>query len=292
MTHALLKEIPYLDISFWQSICPHLTITEGSPIRPPLDPKDLRIRESDWLLCKQLIREDGYFAYESYFETELTDRLAEGLRTMDKKGIPPVFSFLYDEYWQVLQLLDPLLSDLLGAYKLLPAVWSWLVKSTEQTGFSPHRDVTRETSIENPNHLDYLTVWIPLTDLNHLSSSIFVLPASLDPRYDQNTQRTDVDNLQDIRSLQAPKGSVLAWAVGLAHWGSTQSKHGDPRMSIGYYVQKAEADCVDGPPIDLEVPFPLRQRLSIVGDQILSYSRDRDMDLINFAKSLVDLNEG
>ena len=291
MSYSQLKEIPYTDIAFWRSLCPNLTITEDVAIAQNSDVNQ-NLREEDWQQCKQLICEDGYFAYESFLNHDLVDRLADGLSILDGSKIPPVFCFLFDEYWQVLQQLRPMLSDLLGDYKLLPAVWAWIVKATDQTGFAPHRDVTRDTSIDNPNHLDYLTIWIPLTDLNHLSSSIYVLPASLDPNYDKNTQRTDVDNLQHIRSLQVPKGSVLSWAVGLTHWGSTQSKHGEPRMSIGYYVQKASAECVDGPPVDLNVPFSLQQRLSMVGDQILNYSRNRDMELINFAKTLVELGDG
>ena len=292
MERASLSDLPYLDVSFWGGLCPDLTITEDRPICEAhgrhTGPE---LRQGDWELCKQLISEDGYFAYESFFPQRNVDRLAACLKRLDAAGIPPVFCFLYDEFWEVLGQLDPLLADLLGPYTLLPAVWAWIVKPTEQTAFAPHRDQARQTSVDDENHLDYLTLWIPLTDLNHLSSSICIVPASLDADYAKNTQRTRVEDLQDIRSLQVPRGSVLAWTVALAHWGTKQSRFGEPRMSIGYYVQKVSAELLAEPPIDLKSPFSLRSRLQLVGQQILDYSRDRGNELINLAKSLTDLED-
>lgn len=292
MKYGSLTEIPYQDKEFWRSLCPDLTLSENEPIACKSNRIiDSNIHGDEWNQCKQLICEDGYFAYESFFTTGFVQRLASCLAHLDESGIPPVLCFVYDEFWEVLLQLDTLLSDLLGPYTLLPAVWAWIVKPTDQTAFTPHRDLTRPTSVDNENHLDYLTLWIPLTDLNHLSSSIFLVPASLDPDYDKDTQRVNVENLQDIRSLQVAKGSVLGWTVGLAHWGTKQSRLGEPRMSIGYYVQKAEAECLETPPVELSVPFSLPRRLSIVGDQILMYSRSRENELIEFAKTLVELGE-
>ena len=281
----------YRDPSYWASLCPGLTITEDEPLA-----KVLRRRESPtvpadaWRECKETIRQDGYFACESYFSPELVDRLADALRCLDAADVHPVFCFVYDEFWEILLQISPLLTDLIGAHQWLPAVWAWIVRTDNQTAFSPHRDQTRVTSLDNENHLDYLTLWIPLTDLDHRSSSIFLLPASLDPNYDQGTSRTDVENLQDIRSLQVPKGSVLAWAVGLVHWGSRQTRFGEPRLSVGYYVQKSTAECLVPPPFDFEKDLSLTQRLNVIGQQILDYSRDRDMKLINMAKTLVELD--
>ena len=292
MEHRSLRDIPYRDLDYWRGLCSGMTICGEQPIAEKSSlHNDRPIRKQDWDLCKQLVKEDGYFAYESFFPCEQIGRLAACFRRLDDEGIPPVLCFVYDEFWELLLQLHPLLLDLLGQYTLLPAVWAWIVTSTNQTAFAPHRDQKRETSLDNENHLDYLTLWIPLTDLNHLSSSIFVLPASHDANYDKNTSRTDVENLQDIRSLQVPKGSVLGWTVGLVHWGSRQSPHGAPRMSVGYYVQKSKAESLEGPPIELDVPFSLAQRLRLIGDQILMYSRDRNNELIRFAKDLAELDE-
>ena len=186
--------------------------------------------------------------------------------------------------------LDPLLSDLVDEYWLLPAVWAWHVTPDKQTAFSPHRDQIREVAVDDEDHLDYLTIWIPLTDLNHLSSSICVLPASLDPDYDAGEAGVRVEDLQNVRSLQGKRGSVFCWATGLAHWGTRQSEFGQPRMSVGLYIQNPEAECLDPPPLDFTKPFSLDQRLQLIGQQIVNYSREADSELLKLAGELCSAN--
>lgn len=274
---------------YWQQLCPQLAISETTPLgktgshqQPELDPQK-------WSTCKTTIAQDGYFAYDAWFSSEKIDRMAECFLQLERNGIHPVFAFVFDDFWQLLIDLKPLFSDLLGEYDSLPAVWSWFVRPETQTAFPPHRDQVREVFIEDQDHLDYLTIWIPLTDLNHLTSSICVLPASLDPDYEDCTKNIRVENLQDVRSLQGQRGSVFCWTTQLAHWGTKQSEHGPPRMSVGYYVKRSSAESMDdGPPINFNRPLPLRQRLAIIGQQIIDYSRTADADELSFAWKLVE----
>ena len=275
-------------IEYWQSLCPKLTITEPKALTENSSfGKDLQICGEDWNVCKEVINEDGYFAYDSWFAPELMARLSNAFKTLDADGIPLVFAFVYDEFWELLLQLDPLLKDLIGDYEILPAVWSWLVRDTKQTGFPPHRDQVRDVLIEDDDHLDYLTIWIPLTDLNHLSSSISVLPASLDPDYEDSTADIRIENMQDVRCLQGKRGSVFCWTTQLAHWGTKQSSHGPPRMSVGYFVQRAGAEPLEDEPLDLTQPLSLDQRLAIIGQQIINYSRDADDNLLRAAANLI-----
>lgn len=281
----------YQDVEFWRDLCPGLSITEDKSLGAHSSyGKNKSIRAGDWEQCKDLINNEGYFAYESWFDPELIDRLAECLRQLEKHEILPAFCFVYDEFWELMLRLDPLLSDLLGEYWLLPAVWAWHVKPENQTAFTPHRDQVREAAIDDDDHLDYLTIWIPLTDLNHLSSCICVLPASADPDYDSGTDRVAVENLQDIRTLQGKRGSVFCWTTGLVHWGTKQSQQGTPRISVGLYVQNPEAECFDPPPMDFTNPFSLQQRISLVGQQIIDYARGANNDLLRLASSLIELS--
>ena len=276
------------NIEYWQSLCPELTITEPESLSEISSfGENLKLRPDDWAICKELINEDGYFAYDSWFDPGLIDSLANCFAALDAKGVPCVFAFVYDEFWELLLQLDPLLKDLIGNYEILPAVWSWLVRDDNQTAFTPHRDQVRDVLIEDEDHLDYLTIWIPLTDLDHLSSSISVFPASLDPDYEDSTADIRIENLQDIRSLQGRCGSVFCWTTQLAHWGTKQSSHGPPRMSVGYFVQRAGADPLEDQPLDLTTPLTLQQRLAIIGQQIIDYSREADKDLLQAAADLV-----
>ena len=276
-------------IEFWQSLCPDLTITESESLHSISSfGKDLELRETDWCICKELINEDGYFAYDSWFDTKLIDRLCDCFMRLESNDIPCVFAFVYDEFWELLLQLDPLFKDLIGDYEILPAVWSWFVRDTNQTAFTPHRDQVRDVLIEDDDHLDYLTIWIPLTDLDHLSSSICVFPASLDPNYEDSTPDIQIENMQDIRCLQGKKGSVFCWTTQLAHWGTKQSSYGPPRMSVGYFVQRSGAEPIEEDlPLGLSDPLSFKQRLAIIGQQIINYSRQADDDLLRTAASLI-----
>ena len=69
--------------------------------------------------------EDGYFAYNGWFDQRQIDRMQAGFDQLEANGIHPVFAFVYDEFWDLLLQMDPLFSDLLDDYECLPAVWSW-----------------------------------------------------------------------------------------------------------------------------------------------------------------------
>ena len=275
---------------FWKELCPQLSIS-NEPLAERSDWGQSRPLDSDsWATCQQTIAQDGYFAYDSWFDERQIDRMAKCFHQLDANGIHPVFAFVYDEFWDLLMQIDPLFSDLLDDYECLPAVWSWFVQPKNQTAFSPHRDQVREVDIEDEEHLDYLTIWIPLTDLNLLSSAICVLPASLDPNYESCTAEIQVDNLQDVRTLQGKRGSVFCWTTQLAHWGTRQSSHGPPRMSVGYYLKRTEAENLEEQDaLDFTEPLSLRQRLSIIGQQIQNYSRSASEEELQFAEALTDL---
>lgn len=278
------------EAAWWKKLCPDLTITEDQPLAELWDfTNGPVVDQQHWDLCKELIDEDAYFVYDDFFSPALMDRLSDCFRTLQAADIPEIFAFVYDEFWNLLLGMDSLLGDLLGDYLLLPAVWAWHVGHERQTAFSPHRDEIRESDVDDDDHLDYLTIWIPLTDLNHRTSSISVLPASLDPDYGEGTDRIAVENLQDVRSLQAKRGSVMCWPPGLAHWGTKQSRFGQPRMSVGYFVQKSDAEILVPPPLELELPLSLIQRLNIIGQQIIDYSREASDEELNIAQQLIEL---
>ena len=179
--------------AFWKTLCPELSIS-NQPLAELSDwGQSRRVDEETWATCQQTIAQDGYFAYDGWFDERQIDRMAKCFEVLESQGIHPVFAFVYDEFWDLLMQLDPLFSDLLDDYECLPAVWSWFVRPENQSAFAPHRDQVREVDIEDEEHLDYLTIWIPLTNLNHLSSAICVLPASLDPDYEKCTGEIQVE---------------------------------------------------------------------------------------------------
>lgn len=279
------------DVQFWQTLCPEMTITEQlSLAETSTFGEGNQLDQDHWAQCKESIQTDAYFVYDSYFPIGFTDRLAACMKQVDEAGLPPVFCFVFDEFWELLLQLDPMLQDLLNDYDILPAVWGWFVKPEQQTAFAPHRDGVRDVATDDEEHLDYLTIWVPLTDLNHRSSCISVLPASCDADYDKGTDKIRITDQQEVRSLQAKRGSVMCWTIGLAHWGTKQIDPENPRMSVGYFVQNADADCLVPPPIDLTEPLPIERRLAIIGQQILDYARDERQETLQMAEHLVAMN--
>ena len=81
----------------------------------------------------------------------------------------------------------------------------------------------------------------------------------------------------------------MCWPPGLAHWGTKQTRFGEPRMSVGCFVQKSDADVLVPPPLDLENPLSLVQRLNIIGQQIIDYSREASEEDLKMAQQLVEL---
>lgn len=272
---------------FWQQLSPELTLSEGQSLEELGSQPVPTIREEHWETCQITVHQDGYFAYDQWFAADLIERLADCFDRLQEVGLPPVFCFVFDEAWILIQQLAPLLDELVGDYCFLPAVWAWHVTSETQSAFAPHRDQVRDVGTEDDEHLDYLTFWIPLTDLNHLTSCISLLPASADPDYDQGSAETKIENLQDVRTLQGSKGSVFCWTTGLIHWGTKQSSLGEPRKSIGIYTQNPESECYDPPPLELSQAYDLSQRLAIIGQQIYNYSRDADEKLLSLANQLM-----
>ena len=278
--------------AFWKALCPELSIS-SQPLAELSDWGQSRtVDRETWATCQKTIAQDGYFAYDGWLDGRQIDRMAKCFNLLEDQGIHPIFAFVYDEFWDLLMQLDPLFSDLLDDYECLPAVWSWFVQPDKQSAFAPHRDQVRQVDIEDEEHLDYLTIWIPLTNLNHLSSAICVLPASLDPDYEKCTGEIQVESLQNVRSLQGQRGSVFCWTTQLAHWGTRQSTHGPPRMSVGYYLKRTEAENLEEEdPLDFSEPLSLTQRLSIIGQQIKNYSRSASSADLKFAQQLIGLSD-
>ena len=81
----------------------------------------------------------------------------------------------------------------------------------------------------------------------------------------------------------------MCWPPGLAHWGTKQSRFGEPRMSVGYFVQKSEAEILVPPALELDQALTLTRRLNIIGQQIIDYSREASDQDLNMAQRLVEL---
>jgi ectoine hydroxylase-related dioxygenase (phytanoyl-CoA dioxygenase family) len=208
----------------------------------------------------------------------LTARMRAGVQALARADWPPVFSWVYDEFWQVPRAapLVDLFTGILGAgYRQTRYIWTHLVPGRRgAAGWRPHVDYAGA---------DFrLTVWIALSDVTADSGCICVIPRHLVPErvvgrwYELTTlEKPDVmDILHASRPLPVRAGGVLAWDAGLMHWGSTRQSPGEARVSFVMEFAPATTDAaVTGPTLPADGPdLPTHaERLAMIARAIRLY---------------------
>ncbi|MEY2879758.1 MAG: hypothetical protein RLZZ15_2138 [Verrucomicrobiota bacterium] len=260
---------------FWRQLCPDLAL-EGN-VSPPA------ARLDDLAGLGRLVREEGYVNTPGVLDPAAVARTRSGVERLAARGIPPVFAWVYDECWLLYRSLQPFLAHVLGAdYRMLPDVWAWFVKpSNDAAGWVPHRDRSAQT-FDDDGSARALTVWLPLTDTTPLNGCIYILPPHVDPGLHaaggplepaDGKYHFAGDAVQNIRALPAPAGSLLAWHQSLLHWGSRASRLGaNPRCSIAAQFQRADVAPYETPLLDPHVLPPFSQRLGLIGHLICMFS--------------------
>jgi hypothetical protein len=269
------------DIKIWKALNPTYSIQEERALRP----KD-RYQMSPDQKEKQCtsLKEDGYCLVPALIEEKKVQAMLACIQTLKERGIPLVFCFVYDLFWELILEMDPVLSDFLTPeYLIIPNVWTWYVSHEQSAYFPPHRDVNDEDFIDEEGMPTLFSLWIPLTDVTTQHSCMYVLPASRDPDYPEEAlhwrkrwrefghKPWNVEDLVNIRALPAPKGSFLAWNAGVLHWGSKPHPQASPRISIGYYFHSPKAKKKHENLIDLRQPLPLSRRLEVIWSMMHIY---------------------
>jgi hypothetical protein len=253
--------------AFWTRLNPELKL--GQPQVPSLFPVDDAWRQELW---SDLLTE-GYFHLGPRLPKGHVARMAAAVRRLVAAQIPPVFMYVYDDFYNLSGYLHGFLGALLGpGFRVLPDLWAWSVDpGPAGKGWRPHRD--RDYAALLPNGLPKsLSIWVPLTDATPWNGCIYVMPAARDRNYHARVMKCDVPNLQDIRALPAEAGSVLGWNQALLHWsGRSSSRAKEPRLSFSIEYQRGDEPAFNAPLLDpLELP-PFERRLGLIGKQMLQY---------------------
>jgi ectoine hydroxylase-related dioxygenase (phytanoyl-CoA dioxygenase family) len=112
-----------------------------------------------------------------------------------------------------------------------------------------------------------VTVWLALTDVTAADSCIYVVPKYADKAFATATREVTWDQfeMQDIRAVPVPAGSVVAWSTHLVHWGSRSTPEAThPRMAITMYLQRADVSPFDASIFDVGANVALDDRLKWV----------------------------
>ncbi|MFO1183944.1 MAG: phytanoyl-CoA dioxygenase family protein [Bauldia sp.] len=217
------------------------------------------------------LRDDGYFQLAHDFGLDLS-RMADTVRRFSDAAIPPVFCFLFDEFWAPFQALDAMYGGILGPYGLLPDFWVWNVDPAKgEAGWTPHRDRGR-FALRPDGRPITLTTWIPLSDATPLNSCMYVVPAHADPTYGTPHENEYLFELPAIRALPAKAGDVLVWNQAVIHWGSrTSHRATESRVSMAFEFQANDSRPFNKPILPPNEPIPFELRLRLIAKQVLQY---------------------
>lgn len=288
------------DPAFWQALQPTLHISP-QPLAGPCPALPAEGAEADD--CQKSLRLDGYFKAGPRLDRSHALRLAQVVSDLARRGIPGVFAFVYDEFWQVLHDLRGLVNRLMGpGWTVAPHdVWIFHVPvGPRHAGWAPHRDLRDPRTLNDDGSPRALSVWIPLTDATPDNGCMNVLPTRDDPWLQGGNG--DAAMLQAVRALPAEAGAVLGWNTHALHWGGRSSRRATaPRIAFGAYVQAAGfrlSDCEDdrhasdeaSRPMTMEASLhlPFDKRLRAIGHAIQSYAGRFDIsyrDLIDHLRA-------
>ena len=143
---SMLEQVQ--DPDFWRSLNPSLSVAEDWSSNLP-SPLALETEDLEQVLHD--LRKDGYFQLDAILPEAEILRMAIGIDELVQQGLPPVFAFVYDEFWRLRQRITSLLTAILGeGYLQLPDSWAWyLPPSDGYAGWGQHRD--RQTKMLCPD---------------------------------------------------------------------------------------------------------------------------------------------
>lgn len=217
------------------------------------------------------LKHEGYLHLPSPAWNLPLKEMAELVCQIKEAGLPPVFSFVYDEFWALFFRLDNIFKSFLGSdYFMLPDCWVWHVDPRQnESGWKPHRDKKIPTVFPDGTP-GSITTWIPLTEATPLNGCMYVVPRHLD-RGGEKDGLYGFD-LSSIRALPALPGNILMWNQYLFHWGGRTSPMAvSPRISVSFEFQSAKIPGLRKTLMKNRTIYSFEERLGLIAKQILQY---------------------
>jgi hypothetical protein len=262
-----------LDPESWLAVSPGMHIgggrlRAGEEAVAAREVGDEELRE---VLCD--LRAEGYLELSDLIAPGDAARLEATASRLYQFGLPPVFTFIYDEPWHAAARMGTVLSAALGpGYRQLPDFWAWFIPpSAEGRGWVPHRD--RPATPRQDGLPATVTLWMALSEATPKNGCMYVLPRGRDPRFG-TSQIPEIprDALQDVRALPASPGTVLIWDQDIYHWGGRSSTLARrPRVSLACEFQRGDFPAYNSPLIDPREPPDFAGRLRLIGKQLRQY---------------------
>lgn len=304
---------------FWQALLPDMAAIDSHALpgnSPPGEPD-----ASQFTMAKTALLSKGYCVIppslpcvdEGNHQDHASDirlhRLQQGARQLLKLGWPPLFIFMFDAAWELLDGIWAPIRTLLGEdCELDPSAFCWIARHEDMSAESgdecdgdaqaglnfgmPHRDFTCLDSIGPDGSPRLLSIWVPLTHVTTENGCMMVVPRSLDSHFSKRWAYAHMrpalpgaeDGVTELRfDLQAARpiaplspGSIVAWNGNLIHWGTRcSSPEVTPRVSFGFNFLRAGCRLQSGAPPLTQASariLTVPERLAIISRSLLAYS--------------------
>lgn len=242
--------------------------------------------------AKKSFEHQGYLHFKNVLDLEF-EKYISMLKKLYDAGLPAVFGFIYDEFWETQAKLKSIAEVFLGkGVKILPTQWMWYVDAVGESkildskdrelktrsmfsGFyQPHRDKGYR-ALYPDGKPKILSFWIPYSEANPENSCISIVPADRDPTYKTPEENEWKFRRADIRSLPAKPGDLLFWNEAVLHWASRPALDSlydlKPRVSGGFEIIAAEFDGPCHPVFELDYIPDFKTKLEIIATQFRLY---------------------
>jgi hypothetical protein len=276
------------DKDYWRRLAPFAAIEgsaqsdtaeNGSACDPVRIAADAAAREAE------RIARDGYFRLEEIVDAERIGRMRRTVEAVRAAKWPPVFAFLFDDFWSIAQsgALLGFVERTLGPRCLQnTVVWAhWVAGEAGQQGWSPHTD---EAGVGGA----LLSVWIALSDATVDNGCMSLIRASAVPRETAEAidRQADVNDrtfrhlLQNVVTLPVKAGSIIGWRGDVLHWGGANTGDASPRISLAleFRPRGSKATGFEAPLIDpRDGPPPYDLRLFAISKALREYPKFEPM---------------
>lgn len=238
-------------IDYWRKLNPQLTVCENLPFNAI---EKNKIEPDEMATLLDHLEQKRYFNTKTaIIDKTVTNNMLEGIKNLKDAGWHEVWSFVYDEFWQVTRTpsLLKLLSARLGEnFKAMPHVVVHYVKPGTGSGWSPHIDFN--------DRKDRFTVWLALSDATLDNGCMYIV----DRKYISEellkkwTLMADLKHTEAAKILQATRalpieaGTLLGWEGDVIHWGAHSASDNSARISLSVVYLRENID-----PMPDEIPL-------------------------------------
>jgi hypothetical protein len=175
---------------------------------------------------------EGVAVLPGLLSRERAGALVDTVRALQARGLPPVFAYVLEAFWEPLARLVPIVESVIGPCDVLADGWAWDIPPTAgRAGWAPHRGAY-ELVRQADGRPGLVNVWVALSDVTRETACMHVLPLSKDSGYPDALRREPFDSEHAV-AYPLAAGSALFWDASSLHWGGPMLP-GAPHARVAY----------------------------------------------------------